>query len=762
MALAKTDVSALSLLLLSLSGIIGGCDKFSQTKVSDQRESMIEGVGKSKTVGVVTDPSSGVISAKMSANSPFTQEIRAASDGALKGAVLSFPPGALRVDTEIAVEESIPLASTSLGATLGLNGSITQSSAAIAVLPQVASDPAQPFTVAINLSSDGRLRLLSDNLVILYKVKIFAENKILAGIIPTSALTVEGNVVKFSAPYFGAFQAAYSTEPVTEEIKVEVTTPIQVKREVAALAPLAISGRSTFVVRPGDTVQLRGQNFRSTMTLALGNTPVKDAKVLSDSSASFTVPTATSSGTMALTVDQDGTSQSVALFYSATPLAYPVSTLSPSEVCQGTVYYDGTGTQVSGTKPCVVEACSATKTVACVANDSFPAVDKANLPVDKIRVGTIIATRSGTLGNCTEAGDGCVAVAPFKATDTTNLASKIVSGYTVAGVQGTTVSESHVACTAENSIGCVTTSSFPPVATTGLANKVISTATVAGVAGNVVLPLDTDVKMGVQYGVGGNGLTGSYAGGGAAPANCDASTHTSCVASTAFPSVELAQITASAWNIRAGTSISGVPGQLKTNCRNLVNSQYFNFDESQGTLSNSGHTGGTLLDPWDTVDDFMGWLTTPPPEGAWSTDTLCDSSVWEDVTTADGGSTTAPCDANGTCIYKDKISNLAVSEVLAAASDWPGAFQACDSSTHGGFGQGVWRLPTQKELMSLYEHGIASVASANFIPLADMAAGFWSASSDVSTTSQAWKVSLASGATSSTLKTDTLSVICIK
>lgn len=750
----------LPFVLMGLSITSVGCDKFSQNMVRDQREGLIEGVGKAKTIEVVTDPSSGVISAKMAANSPFTQEIRAASDGALKGTVLSFPPGTLRVDTEIAVEESVSLASASLGASLGINGSLTKSSTAIAVLPQTATDPAQPFTVAISLSNSGNLRLATENLVILYKVKIFSENRTVAGIIPTSAITVEGNVVKFSAQYFGAFQAAYSSVPVTEEKKVEVSTPIQAKREVANLPPLSINGRSSFVVRTGDTVQLTGQNFRPTMTLALGTSAVKDAKVQSDTSASFVVPETSSSGLLPLTVDQDGTTQAVALFYSAAPLPYPVSTLSPSDVCQGTIYYDEGGKQVSGTKPCIVEACSATKAVACVANDNFPAIDKANLPVDKIRVGTTIAARAGTLGNCSEAGDGCVVVAPFKAADTTSLAPKVVAGYSVAGVTG-----------------------------------------------NVALPVEADVKLGVTYGVGGTGLTGSYSGGGGGAAtNCDSATHISCLATASFPSIDPTQIqpnsirfgttiagvagsiancsadgssscyvegtfkavdyvalTDSAWNIRAGTNIAGVPGQLKTNCRNTVNSAFYNYDGTVASLPSSSDITGTQFDFWDTLDDYHGWSNFSVI--GWSPDTICDSSVWDDRTTTDGGSTFTTCSSAPTsCIYKDKISNLEVTAIVSNTNlGWPAAVQECYTSSYGGYSAGAWRLPTQKELMALYEHGIVSKASGDFISASDMQLeNFWSATSDAVAPENAWSAVIGTGATSKTDKVTTLKVICVK
>jgi hypothetical protein len=223
----------------------------------------------------------------------------------------------------------------------------------------------------------------------------------------------------------------------------------------------------------------------------------------------------------------------------------------------------------------------------------------------------------------------------------------------------------------------------------------------------------------------------------------------------------------SAWNIRSGTSIAGVPGQLKTNCRNTVNSAYFNYDFDAGApLSTHGHNSGTQLDPWDTVDDFYGWSLTPV--SGWASDTLCDAYVWVDKSTTDGGNTPSTCDGTNPCAYQDQISNLLVSTRLAASADWPTAIDTCASSQHGGYPAGSWRLPTQRELMSLYEHGIVSIASTNFISLANMQTGYWSASSDATTSnnpavaSSAWQMVLASGATTQLDKSQSASVICVK
>jgi len=95
------------------------------------------------------------------------------------------------------------------------------------------------------------------------------------------------------------------------------------------------------------------------------------------------------------------------------------------------------------------------------------------------------------------------------------------------------------------------------------------------------------------------------------------------------------------------------------------------------------------------------------------------------VTTINGGQTFASCGTGDTCIYKDLISGLFVTGILASGGNttntttpatyhWAAALQACATSTYGGYPAGSWRLPTQKETIALYVNGLASIASTNF------------------------------------------------
>jgi len=218
--------------------------------------------------------------------------------------------------------------------------------------------------------------------------------------------------------------------------------------------------------------------------------------------------------------------------------------------------------------------------------------------------------------------------------------------------------------------------------------------------------------------------------------------------------------TIDAWNVRAGVTIAGVAGALKTNCRNTGNRTYFNYDGAVGSIGTAGVTTGTTYDYWDTIDDYNGFPANKV--AAWSSDTVCDSSVWQDVTTTNGGSTITTCAASpASCQYKDKITNLVTTKVISTALAWNTALSTCNSSTYGGYAAGTWRLPTQKELLSMYEHGITSLDSANFMTLANMRNYFWSSSTTNLTTS-AWNVGLAFGTPGYTDKTNATYVVCVR
>jgi len=691
------------LCLLILAVDLSACSKLvgKGTINSDANAAGTIGV---KQVSITVDQNAGTTSATISGNAAATQLVQVPETSPIAGTSLTIQPGTLGVTTDVTIELAAPLVNPGNTAALGMDGGSTIVGKAVSIQPTQPVDALRPFTVALAVPSGSGLNVadLSTNLYVMYKVRNVQKGTVTLGLIPRSALTVSGGILSFSISFFGAYQAAVSLKPITEAVQVAVASaPILTQHASAALPPLAVTARSPFMVGAGSTVTITGKNFRPTMTLAIGGRPVANLKVADESSASFTVPTYQGFGLSSLTADQDGSAtQSAVVYYTGTYADYPVSSKAVSEVCAGDKFYDSTGTLQTGTRNCTIPA----------------------------------------------------------------------------------------ACTADGYAGCLSSASFPAAQAAGLASKVLSGSKVAGVAGNVTLPSVSNVLTTVAYGASGissvgtltlptaanvRATNGTFGAGGTATtptlADCSSDGQTGCVTSGMLPAAAITGF--STWNIRAGTTLAGLSGTLKTNCRSAVSSAY-NYDGAVGSLPATAISSGTAFDYWDTTDDYSGIAANKVT--AWSSATYCDSSTWTDVTTTNGGTSNVVCGTSSTCIYRDQITNLQVTGILSSGSNttntgapatnaWSAAVNACAGSTYGGYAAGTWRLPTQKELLSLYEHGIVSLVSANFMTLANMQGLFWSSSTASAGTTSAWIVLLARGESSNgTAKTTALSVSCVQ
>ena len=228
------------------------------------------------------------------------------------------------------------------------------------------------------------------------------------------------------------------------------------------------------------------------------------------------------------------------------------------------------------------------------------------------------------------------------------------------------------------------------------------------------------------------GQVGTVTGG---PANCSSDGQTGCVAVTAFPAAQVANIATT--DLRIGKSLAGLSGALKANCRNSTTSATYSDDVAIGSVDNNSDTTGSGTSTWDSIDDYNAF-----PAGlvtGWS-NYDCGASNWTDVTPS---STCAATPAS--CEYKDNTTGLTVTKTIATSNTWSQAVQACYNSTYGGASAGYWRLPTQKEMLQLYTDGISSVAGSNFITIANMGSFYWSSTSDAQSTSYAWVVGLSDG-----------------
>ena len=109
---------------------------------------------------------------------------------------------------------------------------------------------------------------------------------------------------------------------------------------------------------------------------------------------------------------------------------------------------------------------------------------------------------------------------------------------------------------------------------------------------------------------------------------------------------------------------------------------------------------------------------------------------------------------------KDKITGLWWSKIQCTFQNWSVAINTCDALTFNG--QTDWRLPTQKELMEAYAHGVRSAASDNWMTEAHINGYFWSGSSVSNNTGNAWGVYLAKGNAYGNLKTNPYQVVCVR
>jgi hypothetical protein len=226
--------------------------------------------------------------------------------------------------------------------------------------------------------------------------------------------------------------------------------------------------------------------------------------------------------------------------------------------------------------------------------------------------------------------------------------------------------------------------------------------------------------------------------------------------------------TIDSFDIRAGKSIAGVSGKLKANCRNAIVDATYNYDGAISSIGTGVQTAGDAFDWWDTIDDFSA-IATAIPTG-WSNYYCNSAEDWVDVS-VDSSGTSAPCSATtDDCQYKDRITGLVWSELRSTSMVWNTAMAHCGETMNatgnyngdGPFaGRTGWRLPTQKELMVAYSHGIKGLENAKYIT--DVDQFFWSASSLSTLTSRAWVVHLGNGSVSNHLaKTGTSYVTCVR
>jgi hypothetical protein len=408
-----------------------------------------------------------------------------------------------------------------------------------------------------------------------------------------------------------------------------------------------------------------------------------------------------------------------------------------------------------------------------------------------------------TLADCsTDGGTSCVAVAGFKAADMSNVvAAKIKSGVTIAAVVGDYPSATNplagadatadlVFATFDAKIKAATNFEWFDSSGTRYVNSgdadivdtnIVSTANIFGTQGTVIAPIapnSWDVRIGQTI----NGVAGQL------KTACRNSANTTVFDAGAFKNAvatkgtDIFTVTAHGY---VNTDTVRYTAQTAITNLTATTTTYFVVSSTANTFQLAATSGGAAInftsngagvvvykwndgtrDIWDTIDDYNNngaTFTSASMPSAWTSDNFCggagtaaSSAVWTDTTT-DG-----TCDTAGDeCRFKDKITGLEWSEFQSASAAWGTAMTTCGNLSFGG--AGAWRLPTQKELMAAYEHGIYAASNANWLTKAQMdATYFWSSSTVSSATLTAWAVFLSYGSVANVSKTSVNQVQCVR
>lgn len=287
----------------------------------------------------------GGVKATVLADTTQTQVIRPTQGSGVEHSEVAFPPGSLAVDSAVTVEKGAPIVSDTTAQKLGMdNGNkLASNQSAVLVQSEKKQNAAKPFTIALETpKSENELGLKEGAYeVVVYKVEDAETGALELGLVPTDALTYKANKVVVETTRFGVFQAALSGEKIESLVKTETTVPISAANdrddsfEIADVTP--------YVAPAGETVTLSGNNFRETMTIAMGGSSVGGLIVESEQKARFTVPKETPFGFAELRASQGDTTRELMLFAQAEKDELPLITMDPSGVCKGVNYYDANG-----------------------------------------------------------------------------------------------------------------------------------------------------------------------------------------------------------------------------------------------------------------------------------------------------------------------------------------------------------------------------------------------------------------------------------
>ena len=485
---------------------------------------------------------------------------------------------------------------------------------------------------------------------------------------------------------------------------------------------------------------------------AIDFSTIDGAKMLTTSTVSGVVGTIASKGSWVLTDVFPG-----AGYYSGVSATPSAATIATNTTILG----------VAGSATLTPADCTANASVGCVTTTTYKSGDLTSLTAGNIKSGVTIA---GTVGAYPSADNrltgSSLGTADLDAQFRTKLTSALPFEYF-------------------DSTGAVYTEAGDADI---IPAKIASGVEIFGTTGTITSPIAWDLRAGSSI----VSPSGTVAGllkvncrNGATLTTFDQSEYPK--SATADNTTDFLTVTAHGWSDTQTVKIyySTAPTGLDYSIRYfVVNSTTNTFQlslTSGGSAINFTANGAAVFvykqgngttEIWDTIDDYYGSASATPTYTGWSSDNQCggidtpgstsdDANVWKDVTTTNGSTASTCTGTPASCSFKDKISGQEWHKADTLPRDWTTALSYCDNLTYNF--KTDWRLPSQKELMEAYNHGLMSTDnSTNWITSANFQQSYWSASSSSTPISNAWNVSLGNGFTSYSTKYATYRVICVR
>lgn len=369
---------------------------------------------------------------------------------------------------------------------------------------------------------------------------------------------------------------------------------------------------------------------------------------------------------------------------------------------------------------------------------------------------------------CTKDGEsGCRTSSQFlSASASALLPANIKTGVSLGGVTGS-FSGNFSTCTSDGQTSCITSAGFPAADSSQLlAANIKHGVQVGGVTGQKRdtklcrngAHLATWDSSGISnLGSGPDMASINQATGGSVDSATDELNFDATFwgLSTAYP-VKLSSSGTMPTGITAGATyyvvISGSKIKLATSVANAnAGTPVVNITAANtGTLYLQSVPDG-VVSLWDTIDDYNNNLSVAPTSSPWSSDDVCDSTNFTDISAAGNPDLTPPntTPAGATAafsqIWRDDLTGLLFTNILVNLSDpvsWFEAMGMC-AGLNSGDGTGQWRLGTQKELMQLYVNGISKLTVNGGTWLTRQ--GFWTLSAWSEDTIYAWYFTLGDG-----------------